>query len=53
MNGVAALHGNLHHDNALNFRARGWLALDPKQLVGERGVDFANIFTNPDLVAAS
>jgi streptomycin 6-kinase len=25
------------------------LAIDPKRLVGERGFDFANIFTNPDL----
>ncbi|WP_456710737.1 aminoglycoside phosphotransferase family protein [Bradyrhizobium sp. USDA 4452] len=29
--------------------ARGWLAIDPKHLVGERGFDYANIFTNPDL----
>ena len=28
---------------------RGWLAIDPKHLIGERGFDFANIFTNPDL----
>jgi streptomycin 6-kinase len=43
------LHGDLHHDNELDFGARGWLAIDPKCLVGERGFDFANIFTNPDL----
>jgi streptomycin 6-kinase len=43
------LHGDLHHDNVLDFGARGWLAIDPKRLVGERGFDFANIFTNPDL----
>lgn len=46
---VGALHGDLHHDNVLDFGARGWLAIDPKPLVGERGFDFANIFTNPDL----
>jgi len=28
---------------------RGWLVFDPKRLMGERGFDFANIFTNPDL----
>jgi streptomycin 6-kinase len=33
----------------LDFGVRGWLAIDPKRLVGERGFDFANIFTNPDL----
>ncbi|OKO68718.1 streptomycin kinase [Bradyrhizobium sp. NAS80.1] len=43
------LHGDLHHNNVLDFGARGWLAIDPKGLVGERSFDFANIFTNPDL----
>ena len=42
------LHGDLHHDNVLDFGERGWLAIDPTYL-GERGFDFANIFTNPDL----
>lgn len=46
---VVVLHGDLHHDNVLDFGARGWLAIDPKGLVGERGFDFANLFTNPDL----
>lgn len=31
------------------FGERGWLAIDPKRLLGERSFDFANIFTNPDL----
>lgn len=43
------LHGDLHHDNLLDFGPRGWLAIDPKCLIGERGFDYANIFTNPDL----
>lgn len=46
---VVALHGDLHHGNVLDFGASGWLAIDPKGLTGERGFDFANIFTNPDL----
>jgi streptomycin 6-kinase len=46
---VAVLHGDLHHDNVLDFGARGWLAIDPKGLIGERSFDLANIFTNPDL----
>jgi streptomycin 6-kinase len=45
---VTVLHGDLHHDNVLDFGARGWLAIDPKGLVGERGFDFANLFCNPD-----
>jgi streptomycin 6-kinase len=50
---VVVLHGDLHHDNVLDFGARGWLAIDPKRLIGERGFDFANIFTNPDLADPS
>lgn len=46
---IVVLHGDLHHDNVLDFGERGWLAIDPKHIVGERGFDFANIFTNPDL----
>ena len=47
------MHGDLHHDNVLDFGARGWLAIDPKRLVGERGFDFANIFCNPNFAAAT
>lgn len=46
---VRPLHGDLHHDNVLDFPGRGWLAIDPHGLFGERTFDFANIFTNPDL----
>ncbi|WP_426732764.1 aminoglycoside phosphotransferase family protein [Myxococcus faecalis] len=46
---AVVLHGDLHHDNVLDFGARGWLAIDPKRLVGAPGFDFANIFTNPDM----
>jgi streptomycin 6-kinase len=50
---VVVLHGDIHHCNILNAGARGWLAIDPKGLVGERGFDFANIFCNPDLETAT
>lgn len=50
---VAPLHGDLHHGNVLDFGPRGWLAIDPKGLVGERGFDLANIFCNPDLGVAT
>jgi streptomycin 6-kinase len=50
---VAVLHGDIHHGNILDFQARGWLAIDPKGLVGERGFDFANTFCNPDYETAT
>jgi streptomycin 6-kinase len=46
---VGALHGDVHHDNILDFGERGWLAIDAKGLFGERGFDYANLFCNPDL----
>ena len=46
---VCPLHGDLHHGNVLDFDERGWLAIDPHGLLGERTFDYANIFTNPDL----
>ena len=49
---VVVLHGDLHHGNVLDGGGRGWLAIDPKGLLGERGYDFANIFCNPDLAVA-
>src|SRR5690606_37559414 len=42
------LHGDIHHGNILDFGVRGWLAIDPKGLIGERGFDYANMFCNPD-----
>jgi streptomycin 6-kinase len=50
---VTVLHGDIHHANILDAGGRGWLAIDPKGLVGERGFDFANIFCNPDLEIAA
>ena len=41
------LHGDIHHGNILDFGERGWLAIDPKGLHGERGFDYANLFCNP------
>ena len=43
------LHGDLHHGNVLDFGSRGWLAIDAVGVWGERGFDYANIFSNPDL----
>ena len=40
------LHGDLHHDNILSS-GRGWLAIDPKGVLGDPAYDLANVFINP------
>jgi streptomycin 6-kinase len=40
------LHGDLHHDNILSS-PRGWLAIDPKGLIGDPVYEVANSFQNP------
>lgn len=50
---IVVLHGDVHHDNILDFGARGWLAIDPKRVTGERGYDYANLICNPDLPTCS
>ncbi len=50
---IDVLHGDLHHGNILDIGPRGWLAIDPKRLLGDRGFEFANIFCNPDLETAT
>jgi streptomycin 6-kinase len=49
---MTVLHGDLHHFNILHVPAGGWLAIDPKGVVGERAYDFANILCNPDPATA-
>ncbi len=43
------LHGDAHHGNILDFDQRGWLAIDPKRVTGERYYDYVNVLCNPDL----
>jgi streptomycin 6-kinase len=43
---VRPLHGDLHHQNVL-FGLRGWLAIDPKGVLGDPGFDASNVFYNP------
>ena len=45
---IVVLHGDIHHGNVLDFGDRGWFAIDPKGLVGERAFDFVNILRNPN-----
>jgi streptomycin 6-kinase len=47
------LHGDVHHGNILDFGQKGWLAIDPKGISGERGFDYANLFCNPDQPTAT
>ncbi len=47
-NDKVVMHGDLHHQNILYAGDRGWLAIDPKRLWGERAFDYANIFCNPN-----
>lgn len=49
---ICVLHGDLHHDNILLSDDRGWLAIDPKGLYGDRAFDFANILCNPNKALA-
>ncbi|MBS0410403.1 MAG: hypothetical protein JSR86_10855 [Proteobacteria bacterium] len=44
---VRPLHGDIHHGNVLDGGPRGWLAIDPKGLMGDRGYDYANMICNP------
>ncbi|MBA2377327.1 MAG: phosphotransferase [Rubrobacter sp.] len=43
---LVLLHGDLHHGNILSS-GRGWLAIDPKGVVGERAYETAAMLHNP------
>lgn len=45
--GECVLHGDIHHTNILHSADRGWLAIDPKGVLGEKTYDIANLFYNP------
>jgi streptomycin 6-kinase len=40
------LHGDLHHDNILSSEREGWLAIDPKGVVGEPAWEVAPFLMN-------
>lgn len=47
------LHGDIHHGNVLDGGdLRGWRAIDPKGLLGDRGYDYANLICNPNAETA-
>ena len=41
------LHGDLHHDNVLFDSTRGWVAIDPKGVVGELEYEVGAALRNP------
>ena len=41
------LHGDLHHENILLSRDRGWLAIDPKGVAGEAEYETGALLRNP------
>lgn len=53
---VRLLHGDLHHYNVLLDSERGWIAIDPKGVVGELeyevGAALRNPFESPELFAS-
>jgi streptomycin 6-kinase len=42
------LHADIHHANIRHHSKRGWLAIDPKGIYGERTYDAANMLYNPN-----
>ncbi|WP_186420997.1 aminoglycoside phosphotransferase family protein [Bosea sp. CS1GBMeth4] len=46
---IMPLHADLHHDNLLDFAGRGWLAIDPKCVIGDRAFEYTILFCDPDL----
>jgi len=46
------LHGDLHHDNVLYDAQRGWVAIDPKGVIGERAYETGALLRNPGTNAA-
>jgi streptomycin 6-kinase len=42
------LHGDFHHRNILRDAARGWLAIDPKGILGEPAYEPASLLRNPN-----
>jgi streptomycin 6-kinase len=46
---IVPLHADLHHENILDFGERGWLAIDPKRVIGERAFEYTILFCDPDL----
>lgn len=46
---IVLLHADLRHENILDFGERGWLAIDPKRVIGDRTFEYTILFSDPDL----
>ena len=46
--GDVLLHGDFHHDNVLSSE-RGWLAIDPKGMLGDPGYEVGPFLLNPEI----
>jgi streptomycin 6-kinase len=44
--GMELLHGDLHHENILYDDKKGWLAIDPKGVIGDPYFDLISFMTN-------
>jgi streptomycin 6-kinase len=44
---------DIHYENIPNSGHRGWVAIDPKGVIGERAFDYANLFCNPTIEVAT
>lgn len=44
---VVLLHADLHHKNILFDKNRGWLAIDPKGVIGEPAIEVCAALRNP------
>lgn len=44
---IQLLHGDMHHKNIMLHKNRGWIALDPNCMMGDRAYDCANTLHNP------
>jgi len=44
---VMLLHGDLQHYNVLSDKSRGWVAIDPKGVVGELEYEVGAMLRNP------
>lgn len=44
--GLELLHGDLHHENILFDDEKGWLAIDPKGVIGDKYFDLISFMTN-------
>lgn len=49
--GDVLLHGDFHHHNILSSE-RGWLAIDPKGMVGDPGYEVGPFLLNPEISTA-